>query len=78
MEDTCRLLNEGEKHTAVEFVTTWDEIYQHMSFEGGALEEFKEELGYKSDWLVASSTFLIFSTCIFDGWLKIFDGWLIN
>lgn len=46
VNDTCRLLNEGDKHEAVEQFTTWEEIAEHLSAEPGFLEKFKERMGY--------------------------------
>jgi len=46
VNDTCRLLNEGDKHLAIEQFTTWQEIAEHLSAEPGSLEKFKEKIGY--------------------------------
>lgn len=46
VNDTCRLLNEGDKHQAVEQFTTWQEIAEHLSAEPGYLDKFKERMGY--------------------------------
>ncbi|CAK9050808.1 unnamed protein product [Durusdinium trenchii] len=45
VEDTCRLLNEGEKHEEVEKYTTWQEIEQHLSADEKSLDRFRQITG---------------------------------